>query len=158
MLTSQDIAKEYYLRMVRRNPPSLQFIDDQDEDICLEAVKVNGEAIRFVKEPTEKVVKAAIENSIAALDYKNENWDDAWIVPSLQAAMNKDGLRLKDVPQHLRDRDVCIAAVKNNGLAWAFVPKELQATCYSFAAQQINKNHDTHGYPAELWLSALYDY
>jgi hypothetical protein len=44
-------------------------VKDQTERICLEAVKENGNALRYVKEQTEEICLEAIRQNLTAIEY-----------------------------------------------------------------------------------------
>lgn len=62
-----DQAK--YLEMVKRNPYTLEHIENPSEDIMLEAVRRNGMVLQYIKNPPLKVAEAAIENEARAIQF-----------------------------------------------------------------------------------------
>ena len=70
----------------------LQFIEDQTEEMCLEAVRHMGMALRYVKEQTEEICLVAVRD---------------------------DGLSLMYVRN--QTPEICLAAVRQNGEAAMFV-------------------------------------
>lgn len=51
--------------------------------------------------------------------------------------VNKDGMKLKDLPQDLRsDKDVVLCAVKQNSLSILFADPEIALDSLQFVAQQ----------------------
>ena len=42
------------------------------------------------------------------------------------AAVSNSRYALRDVPEELRDREICLAAVSNDGYMLEFVPEELR--------------------------------
>jgi hypothetical protein len=58
-----------------------------DADFCLNAVKQNGDTLKFVKEQTEEICEEAVEQSAHALLYVNEITCD--LCDHIQCLMNK---------------------------------------------------------------------
>lgn len=77
---------------------TLQYVDDsiKDEEICLAAVKQNGEALRYVPD--------ILRTRDMCLE-----------------AVTKDGLALAYVPGILRTEEMCMAAAKQNRRALIYV-------------------------------------
>jgi len=67
-----DQAK--YLEMVKRNPYTLEHIENPSEDIMLEAVRRNGMVLQYIKNPPLKVAEAAIENEARAIPTRLPTW------------------------------------------------------------------------------------
>ena len=63
-------------------------IDNQYKEVCLEAVKQNGEALEYVKEQTPEICIAAVKQNGDALQYVKE-----------------------------QTKEICLEAVKQNGYA-----------------------------------------
>ena len=49
------------LEAVKRNGDALRYVKEQTEEICLEAVRRNGDALEFVQEQTESICLEAIK-------------------------------------------------------------------------------------------------
>ena len=56
-----------YLEMVKRNPYTLEHIENPTEEIMLAAVKQNGMVLQYIKNPSLAVQEAAIENEARAV-------------------------------------------------------------------------------------------
>ncbi len=52
----------------------MQFIKEQTPEICLEAVKQNGYALRFVKEQTSEICLETVKQDGDALQYVNSDF------------------------------------------------------------------------------------
>jgi len=58
-----------YLTTVRRNSNMLQFVKNQTDEICLEAVKQYGWALQFVKKQTDEICLEAVKQNGNALQF-----------------------------------------------------------------------------------------
>ena len=59
----------YCLEAVKQNGYALKYVKEQTEELCLEAVKENGDALRYVKEQTEKICLEAVKQNSYSLRY-----------------------------------------------------------------------------------------
>ena len=85
-------TKEDSLEAVIEEGSALQFVKNQDKDICLEAVKKYGTALRYVKNQDKDICLEAVREDGHALQYvKNQ------------------------------DKDICLEAVKQDGYAIYYV-------------------------------------
>lgn len=104
---SYDLCKAAVQSAGRRfahNESILRLIPAQfiTNEICLEAVSANGEALRDVLQP-QRTREVCLE------------------------AVRRYGWGLCDVPRRLRfDEEICWAAVRNDGRALSFVPNEIR--------------------------------
>ena len=57
------------LEAVKNDGYALRYVKEQTEAVCLEAVKRNGDALQYVKEQTEAVCLEAVKNDGYALQY-----------------------------------------------------------------------------------------
>ena len=63
------INEEEGLEAVKRNGDALRYVKDQSEAICLEAMKRNGDALRYVKDQSEAICLEAVKRNRDALRY-----------------------------------------------------------------------------------------
>src|SRR4030042_1057957 len=87
---------------------------DQTPKLCLEAVKQNGDALRYVRDQTPKLCLEAVKENGHALRYVR----DQTLELCLEAVkQNGDALR------YVRDQtpELCLEAVKRNGDALRYV-------------------------------------
>ena len=87
-----DEFLEICLEAVRNNGLALRYVMEQTEAICLEAVRNNGWALRYVKEQNEAICMAAVRNNGGALMYVKE-----------------------------QNEAICLEAVRKNGFALEYV-------------------------------------
>ena len=102
-------------------------------EICLEAVKQNGDALRYVPEElkTSEICLAAVEQDGWALLYVPEDLKTSEICLT---AVKQDGMALEHVPKDLKTPEICLAAVKQNGMALRYVPKDFRTPEICLAA------------------------
>ena len=55
--------KNYCLEQVKQNGLALRYIHNQTEEICIEAVKQNGDALIYVQKQTPLIVYYALEEN-----------------------------------------------------------------------------------------------
>ena len=63
---------EYCLEAVKENGFALKWVKNQTPDICLEAVKQNGFALRFVINQTHEMCLEAVKRDGYAIEYVKE--------------------------------------------------------------------------------------
>jgi hypothetical protein len=101
---------------VRKNGELLKYIDNQTEEICLEAVKKNGWALRYVKKQTPEICLAAVKENGWALQYVKEQTSEICL-----AAVKKAGTALEHVKE--QTPEICSAALKEDNSAFFYVQK-----------------------------------
>lgn len=67
---SEKIIKQY----LNKNGLELQYVEKQNEELCLLAVKNKGTALRFVKEQTLQICQAAVLTDPKAIKYVDEKY------------------------------------------------------------------------------------
>ena len=83
----------------------LEYIEDQNEKICLKAVLDNGMALQFVKNQTEKICKTAVRNNGMALQFVKKQTEDI----CCEALINN-----KDAEQFIKNKTPKIKYILNN--------------------------------------------
>ena len=86
---------EYCLEAVKQNGFALKWVKNQTPDICLEAVKQNGFALQFVNNQTQEICLAAVKRDVFALKFVKE-----------------------------QTHEMCLEAVKQKGRAFRFVKNQ----------------------------------
>jgi hypothetical protein len=122
------------IEAVKSNWYSLRLISkaqDQYETICMEAIKQNGLALRYVDKSLlsyEFCLKVIKQNGLAleyVIDYYS-TFDKSYITYDLcMAAVKQNGLALEYVIDRYLTFDLCCAAVLQNRDALKFVPEKL---------------------------------
>jgi hypothetical protein len=62
-------TEEVQLEAVKKNGFAIQYIKNPSKEVQLEAVKRNGSAIRYIKKPSEEVQLTAVKNDGLAIYY-----------------------------------------------------------------------------------------
>ncbi|QLY81210.1 DUF4116 domain-containing protein [Clostridium intestinale] len=93
-------------------------------EMCLEAVKQNGYAIRYVssKVLTYEICLEAVKNDYSSLSYIPEVFHREELYLE---AIKHDGRALRYIPDTYKSESVCMKAVFQNGLALEFVPNNI---------------------------------
>jgi len=119
-LQSEDMLLDY----VDDDGLCLEYIDEkaQTPDICLYAVRQNGRALQYVKNPTPLMEYEAVRQTGRALQFVKGQTRDLCVT-----AVKQNGLWLKYV-QH-PEKSVIMMAVHNNPMALKYV-KEADQTPY----------------------------
>ena len=60
------------LEAVKQDGNALRFVKEQTPEMCLEAVKIDGQALRFVKEQTHEICLEAVKEDGLALEHVKE--------------------------------------------------------------------------------------
>lgn len=106
----------------KRNVLLLQFIEEQTEDICLDAVKRNGLALQFVKKQTQKICMMAVQQNGLALQYVKEQTTEINL-----AAVQQNGLALRWVNK--QTPVICCEAVHQSSMALQYVEEQSEELC-----------------------------
>ena len=101
-------TKEEQLELIKEDWINLYKIDNQYEEVCIEAVKQNGWAIKYVKEQTEEICLEAVKENGRVLEYVKEQTEK-----------------------------VCLEAVKNYGFTLLYVKEQTPKICLEAVKQDI---------------------
>ena len=100
----EDQNEKICIAAVRNNGMALQFVKDQNEKICITAVRNNGMALQFVKRQTEDICcEALINNKNAEQFIKNKTPKIKYILNNIDKYSYKKVIKEKD------DEDLSIA-------------------------------------------------
>ena len=100
----EDQNEKICIAAVRNNAMALQFVKEQNEKICITAVRNNGMALQFVKRQTEDICcEALINNKNAEQFIKNKTPKIKYILNNIDKYSYKKVIREKD------DEDLSIA-------------------------------------------------
>ena len=100
-ISEYEIETHRYAEAVKQiGYMALQFVKDQTNEICMEAVKQNGRALEFVKEQTNEIYMEAVKQNGRALEFVKE-----------------------------QTNEICMEAVKQNGCALEFVKDQTHEIC-----------------------------
>lgn len=149
---------KFYLKAVKVNVMALEYIPIayQKEELCVEAVKSDGNALKFVQKQTDKICLLSVRDFGPSLKYvKNKS---ETICQEAFKGLLADTV-LQYVPQHLKTYELCLNAVKISGNNLEYVPENLKdyklckqsVECYSRAYNHIPDQFKTE----ELNLIAI---
>lgn len=112
----QNQTREICEAAVNQNPLALQFIENQTNELCMMAVKKNGLALKYVEIMESDIAYTAVKQNYDSLKYAYifSPTFIGMIIPTF-------GLALEFVPAQYQTNQLCMTAVKNNGMALEFV-------------------------------------
>jgi hypothetical protein len=112
----QNQTPEVCEAAVNQNPLALQFIENQTDELCMMAVKKNGLSLQFVEIMKAEIAYTAVKQNYDAMKY-------AYIFrPAfIGSIIPIFGMALEFVPKQYQKKQMCLEAVKNNGMALEFV-------------------------------------
>ena len=108
---------EMCLEAVKENSYALRYIKEPTNELCLEAVRNNGYALQYINNPTEEMCLEAVKNSGDALAYIKNPTEEVCM-----EAVKKYGQALRYVKNPTKK--TCLEAVKQSGYALQYVPLE----------------------------------
>jgi hypothetical protein len=124
--------REIVLAAVTRAPEAFQNASDdlkRDRDVVLEAVKKNGEVLRYARAMNDyrEIVLEAVKRDPVALEYASDELkNDREIV---RVAVEKDGLALLYASDELKNNpEIVHVAVEKDGRALKYASDELQSS------------------------------
>ena len=106
--------EKYCLEAVKENGSALKYVKDQTEEMCMKAVRENGYALQFVKNQTENVCMEAVRQNGYALEYVRDQTEAICM-----AAVKGNGYALEYVSD--QTKEICMAAVRQNSNALRYV-------------------------------------
>ncbi len=159
-------TKDVCLAAVMEDGFSLQHITNQTEEICLEAVRQNGFALQFVEDQTPDIRIAAVrQNGLAIQHDRIVRYADELLFADIKAVKEIFTVPPKqDAPLHYSSsldgvEEICLAAVKQNGLALQYISMMLQTEDLCRVAVQQNGLALQYAAPSthteELYLLAV---
>jgi len=119
---------EFCLNAVRQNGLALKFVKEQTPKICLEACKENGNALEYVKEQTPEICLEAVKENGLVLQFVKEQNSDICL-----EAVRQNGLALEYVKE--QTEEICLTACRNNGKALQFVKEQTEEICLEAVRQ-----------------------
>src|SRR4051812_17671665 len=91
----------------------------QTDELCLDAVTIDGDLLKYVKNQTESICLAAVKDSYRALKYCT-----IFSQEICDIAVSKNPNALKYVPGIYQTRELCIAAVRQGGMSIEYVKNQ----------------------------------
>jgi len=68
-----DVSDDFWLYIFRKDVKVLDLIKNQTNDMCKNAVKRNGMALKYVRQPTDEIRRLAVQENDWALYYIDDN-------------------------------------------------------------------------------------
>ena len=142
---------EICLEAVKKYGYALKYVENQTPEICLEAVKNNGYALQYVENQTHEICLEAVKKYGVALQYVKKQTPKICL-----EAVKNNGFGLSFVKN--QTPEICLEAVKNNGYGLLFVKNQTPEICLEavknngYALQYVKKQ--TH----EICLEAVKKY
>ena len=115
-----------YMNIVNKNGLLLKYIKNQTKKICKAAVIQNENALQFVftEHITEETCKIVVTQNGNALKFMPIEKKSEKIC---KIAVKQDGNALEFVPKEHKSEEICKIAVTQNGYALKYVPEELKS-------------------------------
>ena len=139
---------EICLEAVKEDGCALRYIIDQTPDICMSAVQQNGEALRYVKHQTPQICIEAVNNCSAALEYVQNPSHEICM-----SAVTKNGLMLHYIDNP--SPELCLAAVKQNGMALKYIKNQTPDICINAVKQNGNALQYVHEKTTEICIYTI---
>lgn len=141
ILNFNEISDDFWINIFRKDPRALQFIKNQTEELCKEAVKRYGMYLSYIDNPTEEVCRLAVKQDGLALQFVKKQTDEICALAVQQTgqalsyvknqtegicklAVAKYGYGLEHVK--VQTEEICKLAVSQNSYALKFVNNEFK--------------------------------
>jgi hypothetical protein len=119
---------EFCLQMVKQNGEALKFVRKQTPEICLAAVQQYGNALKYVLYQNKELCLQSVRNFSCALRYVMDQDTDICLT-----ACKQDGEALEFVER--QNFEICLEAVRNCGCALKYVKKQNRELCLEAVRQ-----------------------
>lgn len=118
-----EVDSTFIKILIKENGLNLQYIINQDLDLCLTAIEQNPMALEFVKDQYQIHSKTAVEKNGLALKFVREQTDFICML-----AVEQNGLALKYVKN--KTIDICKAALKQNSIADKYINYNMKSKIF----------------------------
>lgn len=107
---------DLHLKVIKKIPMAIRYVQMPSEELCIEAVKRNGNAIMFIQSGWyyKKYCLIAVEKTPSSIQYMSKEDEEVCI-----KALSKSGKVLKLIKNQTRKK--CLVAVNQDGNALQFV-------------------------------------
>ena len=157
---------EQCLKIVEEKPTLLKYIDIQTEEMCLEVVKKSPRSIQYVKEISPSICfEALIRNpqlfTRVRFDFSMNRIVDVLKKQSYdfwKQAIIRNGMVLEAFNKftyYPQSEELCLIAVKNNGLALEFVKNQTDDICFEAVKRNSMAIKYVKNQTKDLCLSAF---
>jgi len=137
-LSKHRLHTNITVAMVEKTPRLLQFVDSEKQttELCLAAVRKDGDTIRWIAQPTLDICLAAVRQSADAMKYIHcALFPDANRI--IQTALAKKYTAFYDIPISQRTAEVCWMGLKASASLITSVPTDIQTQeMWEFAIRQ----------------------
>lgn len=107
-----DMPDDFYEEIVGKYPVSIRYIE-QNNKLCMIAVEIDGNLIRYVKDQTFNVCLKAVTNNGNSLKYIDlKKFEDEEVQFLCNEAVSNFGLAIEYVPSANITIEICVDAVK----------------------------------------------
>ena len=138
----------FCLEAVKQDGYALKYVKQQTDKVCLESVKQNGLALQFVKEQTEELCLEAVRQNGHALQFVKAQTAELCL-----EAVRRNGCFLKYVNK--QTPKLCLEAVKQHGGAFQYVLEQSGELCLEAVRQDGWALKYVKEQTAELCLEAV---
>jgi hypothetical protein len=139
--------KELCLEAVKQDGDALYHVEEQITELCLEAVKQDGHALEFVEEQTTEICLEAVKQNGIALFHVKEQTEDICL-----EAIKQNGIALCYVKE--QTTDICLEAVKQNGCTLYYVKEQTEEICL----EAVKQNGDALNYVKAKFYDVCKEY
>ena len=124
-----DQTEEICIEAVKNNPEALKYVNFQTEKICLEAVKKNGSILKYVNIQTDKICLEAMKYCISSYDNPLKYVENQTEEICLEAIKNSPSYNCP--LEHVKNQTdkICLEAVKKNGKTLKYVKNQTEEIC-----------------------------
>ena len=120
-----------WINKVKRNGNALKHVNNQTDEICLEAVRQNGYALARVHNQTDEICLEAVRQNGYALQCVHNQTEEICL-----EAVRQNGYALKFVEN--QTEEICLEAVRQNSVALMHVEYQTAEICLAVPRQSIN--------------------
>lgn len=132
-LKYMEPTPENILTLIHMSAKVLEALEDQDPEICMQAVRIWPSALRYIKDQTPEVCIEAIKGDPYAVQYVRDQTDEICIAAAERGAFIS--------PKYFKNMSepVCIAAAEHHGPAWLeYLPEQYWTKKVCLAAAQAS--------------------
>jgi hypothetical protein len=153
---SNEKIYNIYITAIDNNPCSIRHVKEQTDELCLRAVRQNGEALKYIDKDkkTEILYMEAINEKSSHSLYYIE--DDEITYDMCVKAVTIDGYNLKYVPEDKITNELCLIAIDSYTYAIEFIPDN--RITYDMCMKAVEKcglilSHIYHRTPTQHFLT-----
>jgi hypothetical protein len=121
-----DMDHETYALFIQCNGENIKYIKNKTYELCIESVKQNGDALKYIDEQyqTEELCLISVKSNGKNIRYVKNKTHDLCI-----EAVKNNGMSLKYIDEQFQTEEICINAVKHNGIYLKYVINKTYDIC-----------------------------